>query len=303
MSDGYILLKATHAQNSRLKVVVGLLFFVPLFLSFQLPQRNFLALGIVAPMEKDSLVAAVGFRMFGETVGKTIAPALTEEAFQRKLVELKASKAKLYMCNIMFSGDMKIAGPDVNEDRVLRYSDVLLRRAQQANVKVVVLGSGGARRLPENYDVKQATQNFVALAKKISTLASKYNVKIALENLQRKETNFLNTLKETAAIVRLVNHPNFGLNADIFHMTRENESPQNIVDAKDVLIHCEIAENEERTLPGIKGDDFTPYLAALKKANYKGPIFIEAASNYTPAQLAYAFKFLNQQIDAVYRNR
>ena len=98
---------------------------------------------------------------------------------------------------------------------------------------------------------------------------------IALESLQSSETNFLNTVKAAGEIVRAVNHPNFRLNADIFHMMRENESPQSIIDYADVLAHCEIAEKQTRSLPGVMGDDFKPYLRALRKANYTGNIFIE----------------------------
>ena len=231
-----------------------------------------------------------------------IAPSLSEEKFKLNLKAISKLKTKLYMCNVMFPGQMKIAGPNVKEDVVLGYVDSLFQRAQQAKITLIVLGSGTARRLPEDYDVKKATLEFASLCRKIAGVAAKYKVKIALENLQSKETNFLNTVKAAAEVVRLVDHPNFKLNADIFHMRREHESPESIINAKDLLIHCEIAEDEERTLPGIKGDDFTDYFKALKTANYRGPVFVEAGSSYSDAQLKYCAQFLNQQIDKVYKN-
>ncbi|RYD74139.1 MAG: sugar phosphate isomerase/epimerase [Sphingobacteriales bacterium] len=274
-----------------------------LFLSgFQREPKHFIALGIVAPIEKDSLVSASGFGLIGESVGRMIAPSLSEEKFKLNLKAISKLKTKLYMCNVMFPGQMKIAGPNVKENVVLDYVDSLFQRAQQAKITLIVLGSGTARRLPEDYDVKKATLEFASLCRKIAGVAAKYKVKIALENLQSKETNFLNTVKAAAEVVRLVDHPNFKLNADIFHMRREHESPESIINAKDLLIHCEIAEDEERTLPGIKGDDFTDYFKALKTANYRGPVFVEAGSSYSDAQLKYCAQFLNQQIDKVYKN-
>ena len=286
----------------RLKVVIIVFLLLPLVFSFQPENKSFITLGIVAPLEKDSLINASGFKLMGESVSKMISPSLSDEKFRQNLELIKKLKTKLYMCNVMFPGDMKIAGPDVNETTVLAYADRLFARAQQAKIKVIVLGSGTARRLPDDYDVKKATADFITLSKKIAVTAAKYQVKIALENLQSKETNFINTVKSAAEIVRLVNHPNFKLNADIFHMRRAHEPPQNIIEAKDLLIHCEIAEDAERTLPGIKGDDFTPYIEALKIAKYKGPIFVEAGSNYSDAQMALCFKYLNKQIENVYKN-
>lgn len=284
----------------RLKNLILLFFLTPVIFSFQSANQTFIPLGLVAPIEKDSVTSASGFKLFGESVGRMISPSLSEEKFKQNLELIKKAKCKLYMCNVMFPGKMKIAGPDVQEQAVLGYVDSLFFRAQQAKVSVIVLGSGAARRLPDDYDIDKAKKEFVLLGKKIAATAKKYNIKIALENLQSKETNFLTSVKSAAEVVRRVNHPNFRLNADIFHMKREGESPQSIVDAKDLLVHCEIAEVAERTLPGIKGDDFRPYLRALKTANYKGPIFVEAGSNYSAAQMAFCFQYLTKQIEDVY---
>jgi sugar phosphate isomerase/epimerase len=285
-------------MKSRITIVL-LLLSIFLF-SFQLEKKTYLRLGIVAPIDKDSLVFSAGFKIFGESVGRMISPSLSEEKFKQNLELIRNAKGKLYMCNVMFPGQMKIAGPDVVEKDVLAYAEVLFSRAEQAKVSVIVLGSGTARKIPDGYEVEKAKADFVLLCKKLAASAGKHHVKIALENLQSQETNFITNVKTAAEIVRAVNHPNFGLNADIFHMRRENESYQSIIDAADVLIHCEIAEHEARTLPGIKGDDFKPYLRALKEAKYKGPVFIEAGINYTPVQIAESYQFLTKQIEAVY---
>ena len=285
-------------MKSRITILLLLLSVV--LLSFQSEKKTYLQLGMVAPIDKDSVVFAAGFKIFGESVGRMISPALSEEKFKENLELIKKAKGKLYMCNVMFPGQLKIAGPNVVENDVLAYAEVLFARAEQAKVSVIVLGSGKARSIPDGYDLQKAKAGFVSLCRKLALVAGKYHVKIALENLQSQETNFITTVKTAAEIVRAVNHPSFGLNADIFHMRREQESPQQIIDAADVLIHCEIAEHEARTLPGIKRDDFKPYLTALKQAKYKGPIFIEAGINYTPDQIAESFKFLTKQVEAVY---
>ena len=267
---------------------------------FLTPNSSVPELGIIVPLEQDSLAYASGFRMLGESVGRMLSPSLTGEQFAENLQRIKKAKCKVVLCNIFFPGNIKIAGPDVNETRVLGYADSVFSRAKTAGIGLIVLGSGTARRIPDNYDTTKAKRDFVALCRKLSVVAARYEIMIALESLQSAETNFLISLNSAAEIVRSVNHPNFRLNADIFHMLRQGESPQSIIDAADILIYCEIAEKQRRSLPGVVGDDFKPWLRALRKANYKGHIFIEGNSNDLRKDMPLSFKWLTLQLQEVY---
>jgi len=267
---------------------------------FLTPNSSVPELGIIVPLEQDSLAYASGFRMLGESVGRMLSPSLTGEQFAENLQRIKKAKCKVVLCNIFFPGNIKIAGPDVNETRVLGYADSVFSRAKTAGIGLIVLGSGTARRIPDNYDTTKAKRDFVALCRKLSVVAATYEIMIALESLQSAETNFLISLNSAAEIVRSVNHPNLRLNADIFHMLRQGESPQSIIDAADILIYCEIAEKQSRSLPGVVGDDFKPWLRALRKANYKGHIFIEGNSNDLRKDMPLSFKWLTLQLHEVY---
>ncbi|OUJ74064.1 sugar phosphate isomerase/epimerase family protein [Hymenobacter crusticola] len=260
-------------------------------------------IGLVAPIDQDSLLHAAGFRMLGETVSRMVSPALSEEQFRQNLARIKKAKCKVYLCNILFTGKIKIAGPTVDNARVVAYVDSVFARAQQAGIPFIVLGSGGARRIPEGYDAQKAQADFVLLCRKMAVAAQRHGIMIAIENLNSSETNFLNTVRSAAEVVRAVNHPNFKLNADIFHMLRESESPQSIVDAKDILVHCEIAEKEKRSFPGVQGEDFKPYLRALKKANYQGNIFIEGTTSNPTADIPLSFTYLTKQLREVYAEK
>ena len=285
----------------KFKIIILFSLIVLVFLSGFISVKDKIPqLGIVAPLEQDSLVYASGYRMLGESVGRMLSPSLSEEQFQANLVRIKKAKCKVFLCNIFFPGSLKIAGPDVNENRVLGYADTVFSRAKKAGIRFIVLGSGGARRLPDGYDAQKAQIDFAVLCRKLAVVAGKYGIMIALESLEATETNFLITLKAAAEVVRAANHPNFKLNADIFHMMREGESPQSIVDAADVLVYCEIAEKQNRSFPGVMGDDFKPYLRALRKANYKGYIFIEGNSSNPKNDMPLSFKYLTQQLKEVY---
>src|SRR5688500_309659 len=130
----------------------------------------------------------------------------------------------------------------------------------------------------------------------MAQVARRYNITIDFERLNSTETNFINTLQEAAEVVKRVNHPNFRLNADIYHMMKENESPQHILDAGKIITHVEIAEKEKRSLPGVMGDDFRPYLQALKTIGYKGPIVIEAYIHKSDQEIPLAHQYLTKQL-------
>ncbi len=259
--------------------------------------------GIVVPIEQDELAYSAGFRFICESARKMIAPSLSPESAAKKRTEIKSAKCKVLSCNLFFPGNIKIAGPKVNEQQVLGYADSLLRLAGQAGLQYLVLGSGESRRLPDEYDQRIAKDNFVLLCKKLAELGKKHKIMIVLENLNSGETNFLNTLNQAADIVRRVDAPYFKLNVDIYHMMREGELPDEIVAAGSLIAYCEVAEKQTRSLPGVAGDDFRPYLAALKKINYHGFIFIEGNTKQPSVDVPSSFKYISGQISEVYAAR
>jgi sugar phosphate isomerase/epimerase len=281
--------------------IIGLLCIMLVTMSHFTPGKDKIPQpGIVAPIDQDSLIYSAGFKMIGETVGRMISPSLSEEQFQQNLVRIKKARCTIFLCNVFITGNMKIAGPYIDEQRVLSYADSVFSRAKRAGIPFIILGSGGARRIPDGYDALKAQADFAILCRKLANVAKKYDIMLVLESLEAAETNFLITLKSAAEVVRSVNHPNFKLNADIFHMLREGESPQSIIDAGDIIVHCEIAEKLTRSLPGVNGDDFKPYLRALRKINYKGYIFIEGNTKDPAHDIPLSFKYLTRQLQEVY---
>jgi sugar phosphate isomerase/epimerase len=174
-----------------------------------------------------------------------------------------------------------------------------MRRCKEADVKIIVLGSGGSRKLPDGYDSVKASKEFIALVRKMAKVAKKYDRIIAIENLNHTETNFVLTLAEAIKYVKAVNHPNFRLTADIYHMLMENEPGSVIEQAKGLLVHAHIAEKEERAYPGKRGVDFRPYFSAMKKIGYKGRIMMECRFTDFDKQVGPAKIYLDQQLTEV----
>lgn len=259
------------------------------------------SIGIAASLENDSLVTAAGYSCIVESISKRISPkTVTAEAFNANVKRFKNLKTPVYACNIFIPGELKLVGPAVDEKAILEYVEQVMARLSQTNTRMIVWGSGGARRLPDGFDKKTAIKQFIAIGKKMAAIAQKYDIVMVLENLNSTETNFINTVKEALYVVKKVNHPNLRLNADIYHMLKEGEAPEIIIKAKKYLAHVEIAEKTNRTLPGVEGTDFRPYLRALKKVDYHQKIVMEGQWKKAE-ELMMAYQYLNKQIEQVAR--
>ncbi len=206
----------------------------------------------------------------------------------------------VFACNIFFPSHMKCVGPDSDLTSLLAYAKIVFKRAKQVGVPMIVFGSGGARTIPNGFKRELAIKQFTELCVELSKLAKQYNIRIALENLNKEETNLINTVEEAMEICRQVNMPNFGVNVDIYHMLKEGESASNILKARNHIFICDIAEPKNRTPPGIEGTDFSDYLSALMQIDYHGGIAIEARWDDFSAQATQAYQTLSEQLNAIY---
>lgn len=256
---------------------------------------------MVGEIEKDSLFKAAGFTYLIDNAGRLFSPQnISDEQFAEKLARIKASKIKLLGVNVFMPGDMKLVGPVIDEQRILAHATTVFKRCKAAGVKMVVWGSGGARRVPDGFDHSTARKQFVDIARKVSAIAKDYGVVLAFESLNSTETNFINTAEQAFQLVKDVDHTNFRLNIDFYHMLMENEGPAIIEKAGKYVVHCELAEKEGRSAPGVHHQDFIPYFQAMKKIGYKGNVIIECNWTDVNRQAATAYQEIDKQIRAVF---
>jgi sugar phosphate isomerase/epimerase len=250
-------------------------------------------------ISNSSILATAGYSFVEENVRGFLVPTESDAVFEQKLALLKASSIPVEACNSFLPGNMKCVGPTPAHEEILKFGETAFRRARMAGIKTIVFGSGGARAIPEGFSREEAKQQFISICKQLVPFAQKYNVVISLEPLNTKECNFINSVAEGGEIVEAVNHDNFRLLADIYHMLMENESPANLTKYGHLLYHTHIAEKAGRTAPGVNNEDFTPYLKALKNVNYEGRMTIECLWNNLEEQAATALAFLRKQITSV----
>ena len=240
------------------------------------PAKFPLALGACQGTDRCPLLKKCGYDFAEGSTSSLFVPDKPDADFERKRAETAAAVLPVPACNGFFPAEMKLVGPEPRHEAALAYATIILARAGKGGLKILVLGSGGARRVPEGFDAAKARAQFVGFCRKLGPLAEQAGVTIVLEPLNKGETNFLNGVGEGCGIVDEIGHPNVQLHADLFHMLREDESPDSIVKAGARLRHCHIAEKKNRTPPGTAGDDFRGYFKALKTIGYTGRISVEA---------------------------
>jgi D-psicose/D-tagatose/L-ribulose 3-epimerase len=122
--------------------------------------------------------------------------------------------------------------------------------------------------------------------RKAADYAAKAGVVLAVEYLNRFECYFLNTMADTAAYVKRVNHPNVGILFDTFHANIEEKDPVGCIGKYVKLVkHIHISENDRGT-PGKGHIDWPGTFKALRSGKYDGWLVIEAFSRALPALAA-----------------
>lgn len=172
--------------------------------------------------------------------------------------------------NVFIPARHRITGPDVQMDRVLDFCRVALGRCADLGGEVVVLGSGGARRVPEDWSHDEARSQFIAFARALEPIAAQNNITIAVEPLNRREDNFLNSVIDGALLIREIDCPHIRLLADQYHMDEDGEDYKHVAQAGALLRHAHTADLK-RFPPGFAPEgetDFKSFFANLRQSGY-----------------------------------
>jgi sugar phosphate isomerase/epimerase len=279
------------------KLLFFALFFSGLYAEIIRAQENMPRMGICTRYSNAEMLQQAGYSYVEEGVGKFLIPDKSDEEFSAILDDASRYSLPVEACNGFIPSSMKSVGPDAVHVHILQYMETAFKRAQQAGVEIIVFGSGGSRNIPEGFSRSEARRQFIDLCKQMAPIAKKYGVTVVLEPLNSQECNFVNSVAEGGEIVKAVNHPNFRLLADIYHMKMDNESPENIVKYGKLIKHVHIAEKQDRAVPGTYNEDFGPYFDALRKTGYKGRISIEAQWKDLPAQAPIAIETIKKQFN------
>ncbi len=126
---------------------------------------------------------------------------------------------------------------------------------------------------------KERQQDLVAThLHTLANHAAERGITIAMEVLNRFETDFMNTAAHAVAMVERVNHPALGIHLDTFHMNMEERSFGDAIrTAGKHLAHLHASANH-RGAPGQGTIPWGEIRDALHEVNYAGDVVIESFS-------------------------
>lgn len=206
---------------------------------------------------------------------ETVKPEESKEEFAEVKEKIRRFSLAPEAFNCFIPPNLKLVGGEVDFARVTRYVQIALSRIAELRGKIVVFGSGGARKVPDGFPRERAHEQLIKFLNMVADEAGKQGITIALEPLFKVATNIINSVREGLELVKKVGRKEILLLADLFHMGEEKESFSSLEEAKDYLVHIHIP------VPGIEGVevkksyDHQGFLKKLEKIGYEGRVSVE----------------------------
>ncbi len=180
--------------------------------------------------------------------------------------------------NLFFPGAIKLFGPE--RTPYLEYATRVIEAASRVGVSVMVVGSGGSRRAPEDLATGDAEAAFARVAAELALIAEPHGIQIAPESLNRAETNVGNNLGRFSQSLRDLG---VGYTADSYHVIAEwvfdgNEPAAPIEHWRDQVpylpTHVHFGDRA-RVDPAPGDPDVELFVQRLKELGYNGRVSLE----------------------------
>ena len=184
--------------------------------------------------------------------------------------------------------DRDFRGDEEQQQTAMTYLKALLDFMEIIGAEMLVgpLYSSVGRAEATPKDVyKEQEKTVVGHLKELAAYAADKGLKIALEPLNRFETDFINTADQAIHLADLVDNDAVRLHLDTFHMNIEEKFQADAIrkagSRLDLLHSCGC----DRGIPGNDHIDWTSIRQALKDIDFKGQLVIES---FTPEVKAIA---------------
>ncbi len=255
--------------------------------------------GICYPPDGAPALAAAGYDFVEWPISRTVGE-MDEDAYRSLRNYARDLTIRPEAWNVMLPGSIKVVGPDADHAGMKRYAETALSRAAELGGQVVVLGSGRSRTVPDDWDREVAVRQFDDACRIVGDVAARNGITIAIEPLNRAETNLVNSVSEAAVIVERLGHPSVRLLSDLYHVAQEDEPLDDTGAAASLLAHVHIAAPYSRAMPhaGEMDSMYREYFSVLRRSGYDQRISIES-SQPTVEEAAEGLTYLRNLWDDI----
>lgn len=170
----------------------------------------------------------------------------------------------------IFDGTLRLLSQNPEDmKKSVVYLNKVIDLANDLEAPTVILGSGGkTRSFEDSWDRVKSVECMTEVLREAAEHAREKDVVIAVEAINRYETNFLNTMKEATDFAKLVDHPNIRTMADTFHINIEEKDPiASIREYGYMLQNLHLADSN-RCAPGDGHIDFKAIMDVLKEIGF-----------------------------------
>lgn len=232
-------------------------------------------LGCCAGLEQIDAVRDAGYDYVEVQVVNVKAEASDTE-FEPVRERILSSGIAAETWNGLIPAAMKLVGPEVDSYRIERYLRTAFERIEELGGEVVVFGSGPARTVPEGFPMDEAEDQLAEFVTLAGQVAGACGITIAVEPLNYRESNIINTIRAGIEIVRKVDHPFVKLLVDLGHVMVQGEPLSDIALAQGEIVHAHTADTE-RLYPGSGSYPNREFIQALRAGGYDDRLSVECA--------------------------
>lgn len=248
--------------------------------------------GVCQPLASHALAKAQGCDYLECGVAELL-PALPDDdpQVQARMQAFADAALPIKAFNGFIPAALKVTGPDAPWGRVSDYLDAALRRAVQVGADVVVWGSGASRHVPDGFERSVAEEQVIRFLHLAGHWAAKHGITIAIEPLNVKESNIVNSVAEGVSFAEKVAHPRVRVLADFYHMQEDDEPLDALSRFGPWLAHVHVADTG-RLYPGSGSYPYAAFVAELNKAAYDGRISVECRWQDLEAEIGASVQYL-----------
>jgi D-psicose/D-tagatose/L-ribulose 3-epimerase len=182
------------------------------------------------------------------------------------------------MCGAMGAG-RDLRGSKQDQQSSIDYLKSVMDAMAEVGTPVLagpLYSTVGRAEATEESEYKRQWETVVGHLKTLADYAGKRNIKLAIEPLNRYETDFINTCEQAMNLVNDVNSDAITVHLDSYHMNiEEKDSPRAILRAGSKLGHFH-ACGTDRGTPGNDHTNWEGIVAAIKEIRYDGGVVIES---------------------------
>lgn len=252
-----------------------------------------ISLGVCTNGANAKALATAGFDYLEENFSRMT--ELSDGDYRILLGNVRESGLACEAFNGFLPGRFVLLGDDAGSNALHDFIHRGFSRAAELGGKLVVFGSGVARRPLEGMTKDEALERFAAVAADVAGIAAGYQLKIAIEPLRATECGFLNMVGDAFEVVRRAGFPPaLGVHADLYHMASGGDGVGNLVPLANRLYHCHIAEPVSRQVcrAGEYDGFYGSFFRTLKSVGYAGRVSFEGGG-FKPELAPELFRYLD----------